>query len=59
MIKISISGGGEFEGSETDVIKSFIIDDHAFVRVLNELMNGKGSVVWFDDGVGDLGRWDN
>jgi len=51
MVKISISWGGEFKGSETDIIKSFVIDDHTFISIFDQLMDGKGTVIWFDDGI--------
>jgi len=31
MVQISVSGGGQLQGSETDIIKSFIINDHSFI----------------------------
>ena len=39
MVKITISGGGELEGSEADVVKSFVVDDHALISVFNQLMD--------------------
>ena len=39
MVKITISGGGELKGSEADIIKSFVINDHAFVSIFNQLMD--------------------
>ena len=59
MVKITISGGGELEGSEADVIEGFVIDDHALIGVLDQLMDGKGGIVGLDDGVRDLGGGDN
>jgi len=55
MVKITVSGGGQFQGSETDIVKSFVIDDHTFVGVFNELMNGEGGVVGFNDGIRNFG----
>jgi len=40
MVEITISWGGEFEGSEANIIKSFIIDTHDLISILDELMNG-------------------
>ena len=59
MVKITISGGSELEGSEANVIKGFVIDDHALIGVLDQLMDGEGGVVGLDDGVRDLGGGDN
>ena len=54
MVKISIGGGGELEGSEADVIQGFVINAHNLIGVFNELMDGEGGIVWLNDGVGDL-----
>lgn len=59
MVKITISGGGELEGSEADVVKGFVVNDHALIGVLDQLMDGEGGVVGLDDGVRDLGGWHN
>ena len=59
MVKVTIGGGGQFEGSEADIVKSFVIDDHTFIGVFNQLMDGQGSVVRLNDGVRDLGGGDN
>jgi len=39
VVKITISRGGEFKGSETDIIESFVINDHTFIGVFDELMD--------------------
>jgi len=54
MVQITISGGGKFQSSEADIVKGFIIDDHAFIGVFDQLMDRKSGVVWFDDGIRDL-----
>ena len=54
MVKITVGRGGELEGSEADIVKSFVIDDHNFIGVLNELMDGEGGVVRLDNGIGNL-----
>jgi hypothetical protein len=54
MVKITISRGSELQGSEADIIKSFIIDDLDLIGVFDELMDGEGGVVGFDDGIGDF-----
>jgi len=59
VVKVTIGGGGEFEGSEADIIKGFVIDNHTFISIFDQLMDGKGGVVRFNDGVGDLGGGDN
>jgi len=54
VVEVTVGWGGEFQGSEANIIKSFVIDNHNFVSVFNELMDGEGCVVRLDDGVGDL-----
>jgi len=39
MVKISVSGGGELEGSEADIVEGFVVNDHALIGVFNELMH--------------------
>ena len=45
MVKITIGGGGEFEGAEADIVQSLVIDTVSLIGILNELMNGEGSIV--------------
>jgi len=59
MVQITIGWGGELEGSETDIVEGFVIDDLDLIGVLNELMDGEGGVVWLDNGVGHLWRWED
>jgi hypothetical protein len=59
MVKITISGGGELKSSEADIVEGFVIDDHALIGVLNELMDGEGGVVWLNNGIGHLGGWED
>jgi len=59
VVQVTIGGGGQFKGSEADVIKSFVVDDHTFVGVFDQLMDRQGGVVGFNNGVGDLGGGDN
>ena len=57
MVKITIGWGGELKGSEADIIKSFVINAHNLIGVLNKLMDGEGGVVWLNNGIRDLGGW--
>jgi hypothetical protein len=59
VVKISVRGVGELEGSHTDVVESLVIDTEGLIRVLDQLVDGEGSVVWLNNGVGDLGGWHN
>ena len=54
MVEISVSGGGQLEGSETDIVEGLVINDHALVGVFDQLMDGEGGVVGFHDSVGHL-----
>ena len=56
MVKITISGGGELEGPEADIVEGLVVNAHNLIGVLNKLMDGEGGVVGLNDGVGDLGR---
>jgi len=55
MVKITVRGGSELKGSETDVVEGFVIDDLDFIGIFDQLMDGEGSVVGFNDGIRDLG----
>jgi len=55
MVEITIGGGRQLEGSEADIVEGLVIDDHALIGVLDELMDREGGVVGLDDGIGDLG----
>jgi len=57
MVKITVGWGGELEGSEADIIKSFVINAHNLISVLNKLMDGKGGVIWLNNGIRDLWGW--
>jgi len=39
VVKITIGWGGELEGSEADIIKSFVINAHDLIGVFDELMD--------------------
>merc|ERR1712086_162742 len=56
VVKISVGWGGQLQGTEADVVKGLVVHTHALVGVLDKLVNGKGGVVWLDNGVGHL--WD-
>ena len=51
MIKISVGWGGKFQSSEADVIKSFVVNTVGFIGILNQLVNGEGGIVGFNNGV--------
>jgi len=59
MVEITIGGGGKLESSETDIVEGLIIDNLDFISIFDKLMDGKGGVVRLDNGVGDLGGWED
>ena len=54
MVQVTVGGGVELQGSETDIVEGLVIDTEGLVRVLDKLVDREGSVVWLDNGVGDL-----
>jgi len=54
MVKITVGWGGELKGSEADIVKSFVINAHDLIGVLDELMDREGGVVWLNNGIRDL-----
>jgi hypothetical protein len=55
VVKITVSGGGELQGAEADIVEGLVINDHDLIGVLDELMHGEGGVVGLNDGVRHLG----
>jgi len=55
MVQVSISGSGQLEGSEADIIQSFIVNAEGFISIFDQLMNGEGGIVGLDNSVGHLG----
>jgi len=55
MVQVTISGGSELEGSEADIVEGFVVDDLDFIGIFDQLMDGEGGVVGFNDGIRDLG----
>ena len=54
MVQISICRGGQFQGTETNVIESFVVNAESFVSVFYQLVNGECSIIRLDHGVTDL-----
>jgi hypothetical protein len=57
MVEITVCWGGELEGSEANIIKSFVINAHNFIGVFDELMDWEGSIIRLNDCVRHLGGW--
>merc|ERR1719460_3332340 len=54
VVEVTVGGGGELEGAEADVVEGLVVHAEAFVGVLDELVDGQGSVVRLYDGVRHL-----
>ena len=54
MVQVTVSGGGELQGSEANVVERLVVDAVRFVGVLNQLVDRERRVVGLDDGVRDL-----
>ena len=39
MVEVAISGSGQLQGTEADVVESLVVDAERFIRVLNELVD--------------------
>ena len=39
MVQVTVCWGGQFQGSETDVVESLVVNTVGFICVLNELMD--------------------
>jgi hypothetical protein len=55
VVQITVGWGGELQGTEADIIQSLVIDTESLIRVLDKLVDGEGSIVWLNDGIGHLG----
>mmetsp|Transcript_15188 Transcript_15188/g.65038 ORF Transcript_15188/g.65038 Transcript_15188/m.65038 type:complete len:483 (-) Transcript_15188:50-1498(-) len=56
VVQVTEGGGGELEGAEADVVQGLVVEHHALVGVLDELVDGQRRVVGLHHGVGHLGR---
>merc|ERR1719502_2017211 len=54
VVEVTIGRGGELEGTEADVVQSLVVEAHALVGVLDQLVDREGSVVRLHHGVGHL-----
>ena len=41
MVKVTISWGGEFNGSETHIIKNFVINYLDYISIFNQLIDSR------------------
>ena len=54
MVQVTVGGGGEFQGTEADIVQSLVVDAVGLVCVLNKLVDGQGGVVGLNNCVGYL-----
>jgi len=57
VVEVTIGGGSELECAEADVVQSLVVEAHALVGVLDQLVDREGGIVWLDNRVGHLWRW--
>ena len=59
MVQVTIGWSGKFKSSETDIIKSFIINNLTLIWVFDKLMYGKCSIIWFYNSIRYFWGWEN
>lgn len=50
---------GELKGTEADIVEGFIVQNHAFICIFNQLVNGKGCIVRLHNSVRHLWGWEH
>ena len=51
MIEITVGWGCQFQCAETDIVESFVVNTEGFIGIFDQLVNGQGCIVGFNDGV--------
>ena len=54
MVEVSISGGGQLQGPEADVVQGLVVDAERLVRVLDQLVHRESGIVGLHHSVGHL-----
>jgi len=49
----------QLENPETNIIQCLVVKHHTLISILNQLMNRKGSIVWFHDSIRNLRWWEH
>merc|ERR1712199_77498 len=57
VVEVAVGRGGELEGTEADVVQGLVVEAHALVGVLYQLVDRERGVVRLHDSVGHLGGW--
>ena len=55
MVKVPEGRLGQLQSPKADVVEGLVVENDALVCVLDQLVEGEGRVVGFDDHVGDFG----
>jgi len=56
VVQVALSGGGQLQRAEADVLQGLVVDDLHLVGVFDQLVHGQGGIVGLDHGVRHLGR---
>ena len=75
VVQVAVRRVRQLQGTSADIVQSLIkvstiqyldcwwayliVDTEGLIRVLNKLVHGEGGIVWFNNGIGDLGGWDH
>merc|ERR1719265_1588591 len=59
VVQVAVGWRGELQRAEADVIQGLVVQQEAFIGVLDKLVERQHGVVWLDDGVAHLRRWDH
>jgi len=57
VVQVAVRWVVELQSAHADIVQRLVVDTEGLVRVLDELVDGQGGIVWLDDSVGDLWRW--
>ena len=56
-VQVGVGWSLDVEVSSADIVDGFVIEHNGDIGVLEEGVGGEDSVVWLNDGGGDLGGW--
>merc|ERR1719272_822913 len=59
VVQVSVCGCCQLQCAKADVVKRFVVKQEALIGVCDELVEGQDRVVWLDDSVRNLWRWDH
>jgi hypothetical protein len=50
-MRLLTARGGQLKSPEADVIEGFVIENHALISILNQLVDRKSGIVWLNHGI--------